>query len=199
MNWVVVLLPLLQECYLFIIILGLTDVEDYQPYGDIFIEKGIRNSDSFTSFASSITRWSGSEQELEFLEDSTREFRKSGKILFSTSYNDRLKTLEIHVVKASNFTTKSKITYTFVRIYLQPGKKQQQRTKDKKTTSEVVVNEKFSFKVNKNEFIKHKLKIKVYRHERMKKNNLLGEVCIALSSIDVTKADEFDIDMFIRS
>ena len=130
-----------------------------------------------------------------------RTYKKAGKITFRTAYSQSNRTFEVHVLRAFDLAPRRDIVdiNPFVRLYLVPGKKQKQDTKFQKGTKEPFINQKILFTdLEPSEFSKYKLKLKVYNHGKLKKNEVLGEVDIALSSVDVTVKETYNIDLFLQ-
>lgn len=130
-----------------------------------------------------------------------RTYKKSGKITFTTRYIEKEKILEMNILRAFDLVPKRDLAEInpFVRVYLQPGKKQKKQTKHLKATKEPFINEKMLFTdIDESNIDKYRLKLKVYNHGRLKKNELLGEVDIALSSIDFNTKETFNLDLFLQ-
>lgn len=130
-----------------------------------------------------------------------RTYKKSGKITFTTRFIESEKIFEIHILRASDLAPKRDVAEInpFVRVYLQPGKKQKKQTKPLKATKEPFINEKILFTdIDDSTIDKYRLKLKVYNHGRLKKNELLGEMDIALSSIDMSAKETFNLDLFLQ-
>lgn len=130
-----------------------------------------------------------------------RTYKKSGKIKFTTLYRHSDSMLELHIHKAYDLKTKKDFRdlNTFVRVYLAPGKRQRKETQCARG-AEPFFNEKIQFvDLEECNLMKYKIKLKVYNKERLKmKNELLGEVGIALNSIDITTKETFTPDLFLQ-
>ena len=130
-----------------------------------------------------------------------RTYKKSGKIKFTTCYSHQHRMLELHIHKAYDLKTKKDIRdlNTFVRVYLAPGKRQRKETQSARG-AEPFFNEKIQFvDLEENNLLKYKIKLKLYNKERLKmKNELLGEVGIALNSIDINAKETFTPDIFLQ-
>lgn len=127
-------------------------------------------------------------------------YRKTGKIIFSTEYSEDQKTFRIHVQQAMNLAPRREESdvCTFVRLYLEPGKKQKQQTRVIRGTKEPVYEEMFKFiNLEMSEFGHYKLKFKVY-NSAILKNELLGEATLFLSSLDTTMKETFSLDLLLR-
>lgn len=130
---------------------------------------------------------------------SKRTYKKAGKITFSTHYIHQEQCLDVHVMRAFDLVPKRNAADVnpFVRLYLVPGKRQKLNTRFVKATKEPYFNEKLVFtNLEKEDLQSYRLKLKVYSHTRMIKNELLGEVDIALSSIDLNSKETFNVDLF---
>ncbi|XP_057293932.1 synaptotagmin-4-like [Hydractinia symbiolongicarpus] len=130
-----------------------------------------------------------------------RTYKKAGKITFTTEYNESTREFEVLVLRAFDLAPrrdKSEIN-PFVRLYLLPGKKQKQNTKYQTHTKEPFINEKIVFTdLEKTDLSKYRLKIKVYNHGKLKKNEMLGEVDIPMGSIDISSKQTFNTDLFLQ-
>lgn len=129
-----------------------------------------------------------------------RTYKKSGKIKFTTCYSHQQRMLELHIHKVYDLKTKKDIRdlNTFVRVYLAPGKRQRKETQSTRG-AEPFFNEKIQFvDLEENNLLKYKIKLKLYNKERLKKNELLGEVGVALHSIDINAKETFTPDIFLQ-
>ena len=132
---------------------------------------------------------------------SRKTYNKSGRITFTTHYISDSQLLEVHLLRAYDLAPNKNTAEInpFVRLYLCPGKKQKQNTKYQKCTKEPFINEKILFfDLPKLDLIKHKLQLQVYSHSKVKKNELLGQVDIALGSLDVDVKETFNSDLFLE-
>ena len=126
-------------------------------------------------------------------------YKKCGKIGFTIKYNESKKNLEIHILKAIGIAPKRDVSdiNPFVRLYLLPGKKQKRSTKYQKQTKDPYINEEIIMSdLGKEELANHKLKLKLYNHVLLKKKELLGEVDVDLSCIDISVKQSFIVDLF---
>lgn len=129
-----------------------------------------------------------------------RTYKKSGKIKFSTQFLQEEDMLEFHIHKVYDLKTKKDASELniFVRVYLVPGKRQKKETQCVKG-KEPFFNEKIQFvDLAECNLSKYRMKLKVYNRERMKKNELLGVVDIALSSIDIKAKETFTPDLYLQ-
>jgi len=111
------------------------------------------------------------------------------------------KKLILHVVKCTDLLTKTDLHHSnpFVRAYLVPGKIQKQQTKVRKETKEPLFNESLTFNnLEESQLQRHKMRLKVYNHSKLKKHELIGEVDIALVSLDSDVKETFDADLFVK-
>lgn len=128
-------------------------------------------------------------------------YRKTGKIIFSTEYNEYQNILRIHVQQAVELAQRHEESEmnTFVRLYLEPGKKQKQQTRVIRGNKEPVFEEMTKFNVEKSEIGYHKVKLKVYNSCKLSlKNELLGEANLFLSSLDTAMKETFSLDLLLR-
>ena len=113
----------------------------------------------------------------------TESYKKAGMIHFSTEYFEEDQRLEVFILRASDLAPKkvrSQI-HSFVRLCMYPGKKQRQDTKIIHKTNAPKFEQMVSFQgMEKEELTHHKLKIKVYNHDILRKNELLGQVDILM-------------------
>jgi len=127
-----------------------------------------------------------------------RTYKKAGKITFTTKYLEVENALEVHLIRITELAPKrdSAEINPFVRIYLLPGKTQKQKTKYQKGTKEPFINERFLFTdLGTQDLDKYRLKIKILNHGKLKQHELLGEVDVALSSLDTSCKETFNVDL----
>ena len=130
-----------------------------------------------------------------------RTYKKSGKISFTVMYIQNEKVLHVDMLRAYNIASKRDLadTHPFVRLHLMPGKRQKQNTKYQKATKEPFFNELMVFtNMDKEELHNQRLKLRVLSYSRLRKNDLLGEVDMPLSSIDVEAKETFNLDLFLK-
>ena len=128
-------------------------------------------------------------------------FKKTGKLLFEAQYIRSERRLVLHVVKCTDLLTKTDLHHSnpFVRAYLVPGKVQKQQTKVRKETKEPLFNETLTFNnLEESQLQRHKMRLKVYNHSKLKKHELIGEVDIALVSLEADTKETFDADLFVK-
>lgn len=130
-----------------------------------------------------------------------KKFKKAGRISLTTQYIEREEKLVVNLLNASELTPK-RHEYEinpFVVASLKPGKKQKQQTQICQETKEPVFNKKMIFtKLKKDELLKHMLKIVMKNQVSPKKSEYLGEVSIALHSIDHFSEQTFDATLCIE-
>ena len=127
-------------------------------------------------------------------------YKKTGKMIFTTRYSEAQKTLTICIIKAFDLVSKTPADQLncFIRAYLQPDKQQKYNTKYHKGTTDPLINEKLVFRnIEKKSFCKYKLCFKAYHCGKLKTNDLIGEVEIALSSVNPEIQETFHVD-FLR-
>eukprot|EP00794_Sanderia_malayensis_P009476 gene9476-10466_t len=125
---------------------------------------------------------------------------KAGKICFTTVYKQEEKALHVTVLWAYDVGKRKDRNHVnpFVRLYLIPGKKQKQHTRAQKRTNEPKFNElKIFYDLTQDDLRYHRLKFKVYSRESVKSNQLLGETDLALGTLNITKTEKFNLDLFM--
>lgn len=127
-----------------------------------------------------------------------KTYKKAGKINFSTEYKQEENAFEVYILRAYDLAPKRDVDEInpYVRVSLIPGRKQKQATRWQKGTKEPFINEKFIFTELTNEDIKkYRLKLKVYNRNKITRE-VLGEVDIALSAIELEKKENFNVDLY---
>jgi len=128
-------------------------------------------------------------------------YKKAGKLIFTTSYSEEEKTLIVEIIRGFDFARKinSNELNPYIRVYLDPGKKQTHNTKYQKGTRNPYINERVNFyDIDQYSLNCYKMKLKAYNHGHVKKNQLIGEVDIALSSLDINVKETFSVDLFVK-
>ncbi|XP_066912265.1 synaptotagmin-7-like [Clytia hemisphaerica] len=128
-------------------------------------------------------------------------FKKTGKLFFEAEYIRHERKLVLNIIKCSELKMKTDIHHsnTFVRAYLVPGKIQRQQTKIRRETYEPIFNESLVFTdLDQVQLQRHKLRLKVYNHSKLKKHDLIGEVDIALITLNTDAKETFDADLFVK-
>ena len=131
-----------------------------------------------------------------------KSYKKSGKITFTTEYSTDTKTLEVHILRVFDLISRKQLNEInpFVNVFLHPGKHQKYSTKYHKGTRNPYINEKVFFKdIEKDSFNRYKLRFRVYHYSRVKTKELLGELEVALSSLDTNVKETFNVDLFIMN
>ena len=129
-----------------------------------------------------------------------KTYKKSGKIKFTTRFFPEESLLELHIHKVFDLLPRKDVGFltSFVRVYLLPGKRQKKETQAVKG-KEPFFNEKVQFvNLEEGNLDQYRMRMKVYSKERMKKNELLGEVDIALSSIDTGAKETFTPELYLQ-
>lgn len=124
-------------------------------------------------------------------------YKKTGKMIFTTKYSEAQKTLAICIIKAFDLVSKTPADQLncFIRAYLQLDKQQKYNTKYYKGTKDPLINEKVVFRnIEKESFHKYKICFKAYHFSKLKTNDLIGEVEIALSSVKPEIQETFNVD-----
>ena len=128
-------------------------------------------------------------------------FKKTGKLVFEVEYVRPERKLILNIVKCLEMRIKEDVhhTNTFVRGYVVPGKLQRQQTRVKRATYQPVFNETLIFtEIDENFMQRHKLRLKVYNHSKLKKHHLIGEVDIAMITLRCDIRDTIEADLFIK-
>ena len=131
-----------------------------------------------------------------------KSYKKSGKITFTTEYSTDTKTLEVHILRVFDLVSRKQLNEInpFLNVYLHPGKHHKYSTKYHKGTRNPYINEKVFFKdIEKDSFNRYKLRFRVYHYSRVKTKELLGELEVALSSLDTNVKETFNVDLFIMN
>lgn len=129
------------------------------------------------------------------------KYKNEGKITLACEYCEEEKVLKIHVKKLSGIAARREITETnpYVQLFLEPGKKQKQKSKYHKETKDADIDESFQFvDISKEDLNKYKLKIKVLNHGRFRKSEILGEVDIEISAFELKAKATYDVDLFVK-
>ena len=131
-----------------------------------------------------------------------KTYKKRGKIIFTTEYSADTNTLEVHILRVFDLISRKHLNEInpFLSVFLHPGKHQKYSTKYHKGTRNPYINEKVFFKdIEKESFNRYKLCFRVYHYSRVKTKELLGELEVALSSLDTNAKETFNVDLFIMS
>ena len=130
-----------------------------------------------------------------------QRFTKVGKVCFNTQYYPDDRRLEVLILRAFDLGKRKEHNYVnpFVRLYLLPGKRQKQHTRVQRRTKDPYFNDKRVFyELSESELVLNRLKLKVYSREAVKKNELLGEAEIALSSLNLTEKETYSLDLHMK-
>ena len=88
---------------------------------------------------------------------------------------------------------------SYIKLYLLPDKKQKQQTKVIRVTKDPCFEEMFSFAgLPLSELGRHKLSFKVLNSQLIKKDELLGESAIFLSSLKPNEKEVFNLDLVTK-
>ena len=129
-----------------------------------------------------------------------RKYRKVGKIVFTTKYTEHDASLEIHLIRAYDLVPKraNDELNLFCRMYLVPFKQQKFNICFLKGTRKPL-DERMTFNsITKKDLENLRVKMKLYNHQRLKKNELIGEVDFALRLIDPLALETFDVPLFLQ-
>ena len=128
-------------------------------------------------------------------------FRKTGHLNFTTEYFEKKKILEVSIqnLNLSNLETSKLDNKTFVRLYLEPGKQQKRDTREVMAQQIIQYDERFVFKkLNKADFSKFQLRMKVYDRKE-KKKEILGKIDVALNSLSQSKKETFSMKLYRKT
>ena len=132
---------------------------------------------------------------------SNQMYKMAGHLTFRSDYSQEYKILTIHILRLMDLASEKPVNEVnpFVRAYLLPGKMHKQNSKYQKGKKNPFIDEKVIFpNISMEDMNNYKLKIKVYNHSRLMRSELLGEVDIALSSLDLNVSETFKVDLFVK-
>ncbi|XP_064617520.1 synaptotagmin-1-like isoform X2 [Liolophura sinensis] len=124
--------------------------------------------------------------------ESTKSEVKLGKLQFSLDYDFQKGELSVGVIQAADLPgmDMSGTSDPYVKVYLLPDKKKKYETKVHRKTLNPVFNETFIFKVPYAEIGSKILCFAVYDFDRFSKHDQIGQVQIALNSVDLGRVVE---------
>lgn len=124
--------------------------------------------------------------------ESTKSEVKLGKLQFSMDYDFQKGELSIGVIQAADLPgmDMSGTSDPYVKVYLLPDKKKKYETKVHRKTLNPVFNETFIFKVPYAEVASKTLVFAVYDFDRFSKHDQIGQVQLALNSVDLGQTIE---------
>lgn len=119
--------------------------------------------------------------------ESTKSEVKLGKLQFSMDYDFQKGELSVGVIQAADLPgmDMSGTSDPYVKVYLLPDKKKKYETKVHRKTLNPVFNETFVFKVPYAEVASKTLVFAVYDFDRFSKHDQIGQVQLALNSVDL--------------
>lgn len=124
--------------------------------------------------------------------ESTKSEVKLGKLQFSMDYDFQKGELSVGVIQAADLPgmDMSGTSDPYVKVYLLPDKKKKYETKVHRKTLNPVFNETFIFKVPYAEVASKTLVFAVYDFDRFSKHDQIGQVQLALNSVDLGQTIE---------
>ncbi|XP_071493645.1 synaptotagmin-1-like isoform X2 [Diadema antillarum] len=119
--------------------------------------------------------------------DSVKSEIKLGKLQFSLDYDFQEGKLNVGVMQASELPGMdfSGTSDPYVKVYLLPDKKKKYETKVHRKTLNPVFNETFTFKVPYSEVSSKTLVFAIYDFDRFSRHDIIGEVKVKLSQVDL--------------
>ncbi|NP_001159462.1 synaptotagmin I isoform X2 [Strongylocentrotus purpuratus] len=119
--------------------------------------------------------------------DSVKSEIKLGKLQFSLDYDFQEGKLNVGVMQASELPGMdfSGTSDPYVKVYLMPDKKKKYETKVHRKTLNPVFNETFTFKVPYSEVSSKTLVFAIYDFDRFSRHDIIGEVKVKLSQVDL--------------
>ncbi|XP_063768088.1 synaptotagmin-2-like isoform X1 [Eleginops maclovinus] len=125
-------------------------------------------------------------------EEEEKEEEKLGKLQYSIDYDFENAKLTIGILQAADLISMDSggTSDPYVKVQLLPEKKKKYDTKVHKKTLNPVFNETFVFKVPYEELGGKTLSMSVYDYDRFSKHDVIGEVKIAMNTIDLGRPIE---------
>nr|WDE41110.1 synaptotagmin 1 [Schizocardium californicum] len=124
--------------------------------------------------------------------DSVKSELKLGKLQFSLDYDFQEGKLTVGVIQAADLPGMdfSGTSDPYVKVYLLPDKKKKYETKVHRKTLNPVFNESFTFKVPYSDVGGKILTFAIYDFDRFSRHDIIGEVKVPLSSVDLGRVIE---------
>uniref|UniRef100_A0A3P9M8D1 Synaptotagmin n=1 Tax=Oryzias latipes TaxID=8090 RepID=A0A3P9M8D1_ORYLA len=125
-------------------------------------------------------------------EEEEKEQEKLGKLQYSIEYDFENTKLTVGILQAADLMSMDSggTSDPYVRVLLLPDKKKKFDTKVHKKTLNPVFNETFVFKVPYEELGGKTLCLSVYDYDRFSKHDVIGEVKLAMNTIDLGRPIE---------
>uniref|UniRef100_A0A8C4IBE4 Synaptotagmin n=1 Tax=Dicentrarchus labrax TaxID=13489 RepID=A0A8C4IBE4_DICLA len=125
-------------------------------------------------------------------EEEEKEQEKLGKLQYSIDYDFENTKLTVGILQAADLLSMDSggTSDPYVKVLLLPEKKKKYDTKVHKKTLNPVFNETFVFKVPYEELGGKTLVMSVYDYDRFSKHDVIGEVKIAMNTIDLGRPIE---------
>ncbi|XP_065666032.1 synaptotagmin-7 isoform X3 [Hydra vulgaris] len=132
---------------------------------------------------------------------SSKMYQVAGRLTFRLEYSEDKKTLMIHILRLMDLASQKPANEVspFVRAYLLPGKLHMHTTKYQSGKKNLFIDEKMIFpNILEKDMNVYKLKIKVYNHARLVQGEILGEVELPLSSLNLNPSQTYQVDLFLK-
>ncbi|XP_020486345.1 synaptotagmin-2 isoform X2 [Labrus bergylta] len=125
-------------------------------------------------------------------EEEEKEEEKLGKLQYSIDYDFENTKLTVGILQAADLMSMDSggTSDPYVKVQLLPEKKKKYDTKVHKKTLNPVFNESFVFKVPYEELGGKTLSMSVFDYDRFSKHDVIGEVKIAMNTIDLARPIE---------
>ncbi|XP_061582843.1 synaptotagmin-2 isoform X2 [Cololabis saira] len=125
-------------------------------------------------------------------EEEEKEPEKLGKLQYSIDYDFENTKLTIGILQAADLISMDSggTSDPYVKVFILPDKKKKYDTKVHKKTLNPVFNETFVFKVPYEELGGKTLVMSVYDYDRFSKHDVIGEVKVAMNTIDLGRPIE---------
>ncbi|ROI42815.1 Synaptotagmin-1 [Anabarilius grahami] len=125
-------------------------------------------------------------------EEEPKEKEKLGKLQFSLDYDFSDAKLTVGILQAADLLSMDSggTSDPYVKVFILPDKKKKYDTKVHKKTLNPVFNETFHFKIPFNEMGGKTLVMSVYDFDRFSKHDVIGEVNIAMNTLDLAQPIE---------
>ncbi|XP_032815695.1 synaptotagmin-5-like [Petromyzon marinus] len=126
-----------------------------------------------------------------FIEDIYKE-NTLGRLQFSLDYNLKTSQFTVGILQATDLAAMDigGMSDPYVRVYLLPHKKKKFETSVHRKTLNPIFEEKFTFTVPFEELVERVLVMVVYDFDRFSRHDIIGELRIPLSSVDLSHSVE---------
>ncbi|KAL2091074.1 hypothetical protein ACEWY4_013337 [Coilia grayii] len=125
-------------------------------------------------------------------EEEEKEEEKLGKLQYSLNYDFNENKLSVGILQCADLVSMDSggTSDPYVKVFILPDKKKKFDTKVHKKTLNPVFNETFNFKIPYEELGGKTLVMSVYDYDRFSKHDIIGEVKLAMNTIDFGKPIE---------